>query len=149
MKKIITLICLVFFSISSFAQKGPRERMKAHKIAYITEKLDLTPKEAQQFWPIYNAHEQTMDELKGNNRRLIRNLKETNDGFEGLSDKQAGDFLANYMDIEQQKSQARKKLITNLQKVIPNKKILRLIKAEADFNKRILQRIREQRKRKN
>ncbi len=149
MKKIITLICLVFLSISSFAQKGPRERMKAHKIAYITEKLDLTPKEAQQFWPIYNAHEQTMDELKGNNRRLIRNLKETNDGFEGLSDKQAGDFLANYMDIEQQKSQARKKLITNLQKVIPNKKILRLIKAEADFNKRILQRIREQRKRKN
>ena len=149
MKKIITLICLVFLSISSFAQKGPRERMKAHKIAYITEKLDLTPKEAQQFWPIYNAHEQTMDELKGNNRRLIRNLKETNDGFEGLSDKQAGDFLANYMDIEQQKSQARKKLITNLQKVIPNKKILRLIKAEADFNKRILQRIREQRKRNN
>ena len=38
--------------------------IKALKVAHITEKLDLTEKEAQQFWPIYNAYDEKMGTLK-------------------------------------------------------------------------------------
>ncbi len=147
MKKIIVFICIVFTSFGSFAQNGPRERMKAFKIAYITEQLNLTSKEAQQFWPIYNNHESVVENLKRKERMLIKGIKGAHNGPDGLSDKQAGDFLDQYLKAEEQKSQARQKLITDLKKAISNKKILKLIKAETDFNRRILDRIRERRKR--
>ena len=36
------------------AQNG--NRLEALKIAYITNKLNLSPEEAQKFWPIYNQY---------------------------------------------------------------------------------------------
>ncbi|GAA4276131.1 sensor of ECF-type sigma factor [Aquimarina mytili] len=146
MKKIFLLICIAFTTYSSFAQNGPRERMKAFKVAYITEKLNLTSKEAQQFWPIYNAHEKTVENLKRKGRKLIKGLQNKSNGPDGLNDAQAGEFLSQYMDNEEQKSKARQALISDLKKILPNMKILKLIKAESDFNKRILERIRERRK---
>ncbi len=148
MKKIL-LLYIVFISMSAVAQNGPRERMKAFKVAYITEKLSLSSKEAQQFWPVYNTHEETVEKLKAQERRLIKGLKDANNGPEGLSDKQAGNFLDDYLRMEEQKSKAKKKLISDLKQIMSNKKILRLIKAESDFNKRILEKIRERRKNRN
>ncbi|EZH74033.1 hypothetical protein ATO12_14245 [Aquimarina atlantica] len=147
MKKIVLLICFTCFSIGAFAQHGSREKIKAFKIAYITEKLDLTSKEAQQFWPIYNAHEETVGKLRRQERKLIRRIKEANDTPAGLSDTEAEDAINSFLEVEEQKSQSRKKLIVDLKKVMPSKKILKLIKAEADFHKRMLARIKERRKR--
>ncbi|MBQ4821809.1 sensor of ECF-type sigma factor [Aquimarina sp. MMG016] len=147
MKNILLLICITF-TLQIYAQKGQREKVKAFKVAYITEQLDLSSKEAQQFWPIYNEHQETVENLKKEERKLIRSLKDANNGPDGLSDKQAGDFLDNYLDAEDKKAQSRKKLIIDLQKVLSNKKILKLIKAETDFNKRLMQQLRERRMRK-
>ncbi len=149
MKKIILCICLVFISFGAFAQNGHRERIKAFKVAYITEQLNLSSKEAQKFWPIYNDYEETIKKLKSQERKMIKALKEANNTPDGLSDQRAGGFLKNYLEAEEQKSRARKKLISDLQQAVSNKKILRLIKAETDFNKRILDKIRERRKRNN
>ena len=64
MKKYI-LFLVVFLSITTFvsAQRGGggKNRMESYRIAYITDKLSLTPEEAQRFWPIYN---QFRDQLK-------------------------------------------------------------------------------------
>ncbi len=145
MKKIGLLLCFIFITICAVAQNGPRERIKALKIAYITEKLDLSSKEAQFFWPIYNAHEETIGKLRRKERRLIKSIKEANNN-NSLSDKIAGDYISNFLEIEDQKSQARKKLIPDLKKVLPNNKILKLIEAQADFHKRMLAKIKERRK---
>ncbi|MFD2561356.1 sensor of ECF-type sigma factor [Aquimarina rubra] len=144
MKKILLLFIIVFTINVSYSQRGPRGRVKALKIAYITEQLDLSSKEAQQFWPIYNEHEDTMESLKRKERKSVRALKETN-GFENLNEKEAEDFLNNYLLAEEEKFIARKKLITDLRQIIPHKKILKLVKAEMDFNKRLLKQLRDRR----
>jgi len=65
MKKLILTIFMVFITIINLsAQQGKRERLKAYKTAYITEHLDLTPQEAEKFWPIYNAYEKQIYKLK-------------------------------------------------------------------------------------
>lgn len=33
------------------------ERIKAYKVAFITQRLGLTPQEAEVFWPIFNQYE--------------------------------------------------------------------------------------------
>lgn len=145
MKKIL-LICVVIFTVNfSFGQRGPRGKVKALKIAYITEQLDLSTKEAQQFWPIYNEHEEAMENLKRSERKSIRALKEAN-GLENISEQEAEDFLTNYVSAEEKKFLARKQLIKSLSNVIPHKKILKLVKAEMDFNKRLLKQLRDRRR---
>ena len=53
-KFIFPILFLLMASIS-FAQgfRDKKEKVKALKVAYITEQLDLTTEEAQKFWPIY------------------------------------------------------------------------------------------------
>lgn len=144
MKRTLLLILTLFICALTTAQKNPRERVKAHKVAYITEQLNLSSKEAQQFWPIYNEHESTIDKLKKEERSRRRLVKES-EGIETISDTKAGELLDGYLKTEEQKIRARQKLIRDLQAILPNKKILKLIKAEIDFNRSLLERFRQKR----
>ena len=61
MKRSLTFIVFVLSLASAFAQpkgKPSMEEIKARKIAYITEMVQLTPEEAQNFWPLYNELQQ-------------------------------------------------------------------------------------------
>ena len=70
MKKIAITLLFIVITMSAFSQKKEkRERIKTLKIAFITEKLELTETEAQKFWPIYNAHETNNDALRQQSRQ--------------------------------------------------------------------------------
>lgn len=64
---------LLLFALGSFlmvnAQKkgGGEDKIKALKIAFITQKLDLTASEAQKFWPVYNVYDEEVIKLRKNN----------------------------------------------------------------------------------
>ena len=74
--KNILLIGLIFFSIGAIAQEKiempvnseVREKIAqnidALKIAYITKQLNLSPDEAQKFWPIYNNYSTELKKAK-------------------------------------------------------------------------------------
>jgi uncharacterized protein YfkK (UPF0435 family) len=54
MKRFLLFAFLFMIGIKMQAQNG--NRLEALKIAYITNKLNLSPEEAQKFWPIYNQY---------------------------------------------------------------------------------------------
>ncbi|MEY3415919.1 MAG: hypothetical protein RL060_30, partial [Bacteroidota bacterium] len=58
MKKIIRyILTLLALASTAYAQNpGNREKIEAAKIGFISERLALTPKQAQTFWPIYNEY---------------------------------------------------------------------------------------------
>ena len=88
MKNIITFICISLFcilSLSAQIRKGSRDKIKMLKISYLTDRLKLTPDEAQKFWPIYNANDQKQFELRHKKMRSIINKFE-NGGLEKLSE---------------------------------------------------------------
>src|ERR687890_150383 len=62
MKKIL-LLTLFFLNFSYFcySQDKREDKIKAIQIAYLTEQLQLTPDEAQKFWPVFNRYK---DEVK-------------------------------------------------------------------------------------
>jgi hypothetical protein len=55
--------------------KQQREKLELFKIQFITKKLDLTPTEAEKFWPLYN-------EQKDASRNLIQTAKEDEIAFQ-------------------------------------------------------------------
>ena len=57
----IAALTLIVHNSSAQSKCGKcewQERMQSEKIAFITAELDLTPEEAQTFWPVYNQIEQ-------------------------------------------------------------------------------------------
>ena len=146
MKKKLTLSVLLLFTVLSFSQdfKEKREKIKALKVAYITEQLDLSTDEAQKFWPIYNIHEEKDFELRHKKMRSIINKFE-NGGLEKLSDKEATSLINQIEIIEDEIHESKKKYIRELKTVISAKKIIKLKKAEDEFNRKLLKQFRGKR----
>ena len=70
MKKIFITLLIIMFGLSNLVAQGERrEKLKAYKTAFITEKLELTPAEAEKFWPVYNNYENKVHQLKFENIR--------------------------------------------------------------------------------
>jgi len=136
MKRII--IILFFISTGLFAQPDRHEKIKTLKIAYITQELSLTSSEAEKFWPIYNAHDSQINELRRSERHEIG--PKLRDGLDALSDEDANTLIDKWLQIESETLKLRQDLVLNLRKVLPPKKILLLRKAEDDFKRRLLER---------
>ena len=145
--KILFPIIFLLVTSLSFSQgfKEKREKVKALKVAYITEQLELTTDEAQKFWPIYNAIDEKQSELRHEKMRAILDRFKPGN-VEKLSEKDASNSLIQMEKIEEDLFNLKKKFIKDLQSVISAKKIIKLKKAEEDFNRELLKQMREKRR---
>lgn len=139
MKTITSIVFIISFSIFSFAQPN-RDKIKTLKIAFITEKLDLSEKEAQQFWPVYNAFEEEHFKL----RRQSYNSKK-NINFETLKEEEAVTILKEMRSLETKRITLKNNFIDDLSKIISAKKIILLEKAEDDFKHKMFEEFKSRR----
>jgi hypothetical protein len=145
MKKLITLSLLFFLTLSAFSQhnKEKEERIKALKIAFITERLAFTESEAQKFWPIYNAFEDENNKL----RRQSYNKRKVED-MESLTELEAKKLLNDMVSIEEKRHELRQKFMKDLLTAIPAKKVILLKASEDEFNKRMFEEFKKRRQEK-
>ena len=123
MKKFV-LILTIFFSgltvLYAQDENDPRgEKIQALKIAFITQKLDLTADEAQKFWPVYNQYDQEIRGVQANNRN--------------------GDAL----DNEEKLLNIRKRFKPSFEKVIGQQRLNKLFNAERDFRSVLIRRLKD------
>ncbi|UKM64716.1 hypothetical protein GSB9_01273 [Flavobacteriaceae bacterium GSB9] len=138
MKKLILFISLLFFiSINAFSQHHG-DKFKKLKIPFISERVNLTPEEAEKFWPIYNAYEEIASKLKHEKIRGIH--KEIKKNRDAISEAKAKELLEKLTNYEKELHDEEMKLNKQLQKIISNKKIILLKMAEEDFKKRLFDR---------
>ena len=139
MKKITLTLLFVAIVMNAFSQgKETRQRIKSLKIAFITEKLELTETEAQKFWPIYNAHESNNHDLRQQSRQNRKNVD-----LESMSETDAKNLIGKMLILEQRKLEIRKQFTTDLMTVIPAKKVILLKISEDEFNKRMFNEMRK------
>ncbi len=139
MKKFIYPILFLLFSVHAIAQQH-RERVKALKVSFITEKLDLTAQEAQQFWPVFNSYEKAVNKIRHEDIRNIR--REIRRTINTLSDSRAKELVLKLNQAETALHKERIALSSKLLKIIPPKKIILLKVAEEDFKRKMLERYR-------
>lgn len=147
MKKNVLYLVLCFaFLSTSYAQNrmmAKKEQVRNLKIGFITNELELTPDEAAKFWPIYNEHDNKQFEIR---HKKIRNyLERIEANTNTITEKEAMSILVQLENNEDELYQLRKKLISNLKNVLPAVKIIKLKKAEDDFNKKLLEQYRTKR----
>lgn len=140
----IVLTILLLISIHAFAQtqmSEKKEQIKALKVGFITNELSLTTDEAAKFWPIYNAFDDKQFELRHQKMRAFKS-KMSDEALNKMSEKEASALLAQMESNEDELYQIRKKFMANLQGVLSPMKIIKLKKAEDDFNRKLLQQYR-------
>lgn len=120
------MICTLslFSQQNSFApDQGDGGRIEALKIAYITKKLNLSPDEAQKFWPIYNNYSSEMREVRREQRR--NNASE--------------------LDTEEKYLRIRKKYNTEFSRALSPDKVNTFFKSEKDFGNYVQKELSERR----
>jgi len=147
-RNFILLIVLLFANTVSFSQDCPRykenrEKIEAEKVAFITDKLDLTVKEAQDFWPIYNEYQKKREEVFIEKRKLHKNLTKN---LETLSDKEIIEALNKINELKLKEVNLEKEYIDKYLKVLPPKKVITLHKAEMEFKRTLLHKLKEGKK---
>lgn len=117
------LLLYFLFLVGTFqvahAQNNPgrEQKIEALKIAFITEKLQLTADEAKRFWPVYNDYEQEIKDIAVHSRD--------------------GDVLEN----EEKLVNVKKKYRPSFEKILGSDKTNRLFIAERDFRSILIKRL--------
>ncbi|MCF8358928.1 MAG: hypothetical protein K9H26_09235 [Prolixibacteraceae bacterium] len=140
MKRNLLLIIFLLFSVSLLAgtfrgDKFDFDKFKARKVAYITEAIDLTPAEAEVFWPVYN-------ELEKKRFELMQERRKTEEIMEGETKKMSD---AEYTELSRKMASFMKSesdlIIEYNEKfldILPPKKVVELYKAEHSFREELL-----------
>jgi len=132
-------------TLSAFAQdKKAMQKIETARIALITERLELTPDQAEKFWPLYREYNQQR-------RQLRQEFKDTRQGVDrqNLTEEQSKELVAKAMDLKQRELNLEKQYAERMTQVISAQQILRLRNAEKDFQQMLLRRIQQQRERQN
>lgn len=116
------------------------QEVKAQRTAYLTTKLGLSTEEAQRFWPIYNEFDAEREKLRKELRDNIRSVRK--DGG-GLSEAQAKEVLDKGLVLRQRELDLERDYTARFSKAIGSVKVVELHRAERDFNREVLKRLRE------
>ncbi|WP_306644095.1 Spy/CpxP family protein refolding chaperone [Sanyastnella coralliicola] len=144
MKHFILTACMVFtLGISAWAQPGPGgEKIEQLRIAFITEELDLTSEEAQQFWPIFNEFndkkKEGHEQVRKTNREISKKENPTEADLRRLVNVRA-DQMRTEADLEVQ-------FMEDVLAILGPERTFQLIEAERKFKREVMQRIQDKRR---
>lgn len=115
------------------------DRVQAQRAAFITEKIDMTSQEAEKFWPVFNEYE---DEERRIRKRYLQGRRIIN-----MSDAEARKFIESRFEMEQELLDLKRKYFLRLADIISPRKLANFNRADREFKKLLLNRIRSNQRR--
>jgi hypothetical protein len=134
--KVLILFIGVTMGLSANAQRpagGPpqggqggerKEKIEALRVAFITQRLSLTPAEAEKFWPVFNAFKAELEVL----RKTYK-----------VDDPNEANYVDKKLEFEQKKLDLQKKYRPQFEAIIGPQRMALLLSAEEEFKKKLLE----------
>ncbi len=144
------IIAMVLLITSSAMAQGPghnrenREKIKAARIAFLTNRLQLDTEQAQNFWPIFNEYEAEKGELMKKYNQQKRELAGT-EGFRNMSEENAGKMLDIYFDQKGAELALEKKYVVRFRKVLKPRQTWAMVRFEGEFRRTVLDKMMKRR----
>ena len=145
-KKTLIISFALFITVSAFAQQNnkrpiDREKIKAAKVAFLTNRLDLTSKQAEKFWPLFNEYEEEKGKLSrmynGKKRELIGQ-----NGLQNISDENANQMLDIYFEQKEKEMALEKTYVKRFMEVLEPIQAWKIIRFEGEFRRMLMQQLR-------
>jgi hypothetical protein len=135
MKKLIILIAVLLIGLSARAQ-DKREQIESARIAFISQRLNLSPAQAEKFWPLYNEFSSKKQDIKRAMRKIQQASQEATATEETLKTN-----LYNGTALKQKELDLEKEYLARFLLVLSARQVTELQKAEKDFLKTMLDKL--------
>ena len=136
--KLISFLVLFLLTIQVFADRFEQfdyEKFKAKKIAYLTDAINLTPSEAEKFWPVYNEFEQKRFVLMKEHHELDNKLRGK---IEDMSDDKYIELSRKLSLFPKVEGELFVEYNEKFLKILPPRKVVMLYVAEIEFKNYLL-----------
>ncbi len=104
-----------------------REKLQADKKLLVATNMDLTEKQAQAFWPIYESYQKDLGLVNG---RMLVLLQDFAKNYPSMTDQEAKKLVDDYLAIEQDRINLKQAYRPKLRKALPEKKVARYLQIE-------------------
>jgi len=104
-----------------------RASIQLRRQAIVTAVMDLTPKEAEAFWPLYRDYRMEMAKVGDRVSKLLVNYAGQ---YDTLTDDQARKIMKEWLSIENAKTSVKSKYVSRFEKIIPARKAMRFFQAD-------------------
>jgi len=141
--KIIILLAVSFtlgFSSCKPKQEQSEEMLRVQKIAFFTQKLNLTPQEAELFWPVYNEYWNRKNQIIDDKRTA---MKYCSKNIEKMADEEVVKYADMYINFQKQESDLLIEFNDKFKRVLPPTKVFKLYQTDYDFKTYLLQQIKK------
>ncbi len=135
MKILIQMAVVLCMGTAALGQN--QDKIESFKVAFITQRLNLSAEEAQKFWPIFN-------ELQAN-LKSIKQSSKSQKPIADMSDEEASRFIRESLEAEQKELTAKQNAYAKFKGVISARKIALLRQVEREFKEEMLKRLKERR----
>ncbi|MCA1750616.1 MAG: hypothetical protein ABR572_09925 [Cryomorphaceae bacterium] len=133
-----------------------RERIESQKVAYITDKLELTPEEAKGFWPVYNEYQTQKERFREENEHLGVNYaddegpemdaekeKEARKKDQGISEEELNNQMKTRFERRRGLIDLDQRFYEEYKAVLPTWKVAALYRAEHSFKREMMRKMRD------
>jgi len=118
------------------------DRLTAYKIAFFTQRLDLSPAEAEKFWPLYNDFSARKSKLQADRLSLMRYASQNEANMSNEELTTAADKLTLSFSDE---ATMVATFGNDLKKVLPPAKVIRLYQVETQYKQQLLRELNQRR----
>lgn len=151
---IVTILLSILAGSISFAQERPepaqentgtakqhqekrkypsKEELQSQKIAFFTRELDLTPEEAQKFWPVYNEAGKKLQAARKKINMCLKELHTALNSEEPASDAEIKLLMSKYFKACEEEIEVQADNFEDIAKVIPVHKAAKTFSLEEKF----------------
>lgn len=138
MKNLLFLSSLLLFGFILKAQPEDFKKVEAYKTKFITEELDLSPEEAQKFWPVYNEYNKKLNELhqkrmEGMSRREVR------DKWDELDDATLEKIALEELQNQKKIAELKLEYYDKFKAALGSRKAATFYRIEIEFHRRLME----------
>ncbi|MCX8080379.1 MAG: hypothetical protein N3F09_03985 [Bacteroidia bacterium] len=126
-KALKKILFIVFLTISTGILHSQNQKIEQARTKFISEKLELSEKEAQKFWPVYNEYLDKQKQIRQERKKLF------NSYAYDASDNEAQEFINKKTQLDISEKQLISEYTEKFKKILGAGKTARLLKAEEDF----------------
>ena len=121
------------------------EKVEAKKVAYITDRLDLSPEQAQVFWPVYNEFQDELNEARKKQLKTLKIEGEEHRRIEDFTDEDLKQVMEMRFAMEQKELDLKKGYHGQFLEVLEVKQVAQLYRAEHEFKRVLFEEMRSER----
>jgi hypothetical protein len=116
------------------------EKLNAYKIAFFTKRLNLTSREAEKFWPLYNEFQDKRIAIQLERQKLNRNVNQNELNMTEKDFIETGDRL---VALQVQEASLAQEYHKKFREILTPQKVIRLYQAENQYRLLLLNEIKD------